>query len=436
MTTLTPVTNLMSKLQAPKGTQDFLPAATRRWQAVERFAREIAGLYRFEEIRTPMFEDTALFHRGVGETTDIVTKETYTFETRGKDSLTLRPEGTAPVVRALLQAGLLDPQGATAKVYYLNTPMFRYERPQAGRYRQHHQFGIEAFGVAEPEQDVECIQLQLDFYNRCGLRDVTLYVNSLGDRESKALYGEALRRFFSGKADELSDESRRRLESNPLRILDSKDPRDVEARKDAPANVEFLSDRSKVHFDRVCKLLDAAGIKYGLNPNLVRGLDYYTETLWEFEAAGLGAQAAVGGGGRYDNLVETLGGKPLPGVGFGIGLERLLLALEAQGAILPEMSPRPVWVVAQSEGARDAAIGLLRDLRRSGTAADMDYTGRGTKAQFKLADRAGATHCLILGDRELEAGVVAVKDLESGEQQEVERGKVLELFQPHDDGPH
>ena len=427
---------MAQKLQAPKGTQDFLPAATRRWQAVERIARDVAARYRFEEVRTPVFEDTALFHRGVGETTDIVTKETYPFETRGGDSITLRPEGTAPVVRALLQAGVLDQQGATAKVYYLNTPMLRYERPQAGRFRQHHQFGIEAFGVAEPEQDVECIALQLDFYTRCGLRDLTLYINSLGDRESKALYADALRKFFSEKADSLSDESQRRLQTNPLRILDSKDPRDVAARHDAPANVEFLSDKSKAHFDRVCRLLDAAGIKYGLNPGLVRGLDYYTETLWEFEAGGLGAQAAVGGGGRYDNLVETLGGKATPGVGFGIGLERLLLALEAQKAELPETYRRPVWVVAQSESAKDEALTLLRELRHAGIAADMDYTGRGTKAQFKLADRAGATHTLILGDREMEKGVVAVKDLTSGEQREVGRGEVLELFQPHDDGPH
>lgn len=424
------------RFQAPKGTQDFLPEQTRRWQAIERIAREVAAIYRFEEIRTPVFEDTALFHRGVGETTDIVTKETYTFETRGGDSLTLRPEGTAPVVRALLQAGVLDQPGATAKVYYLNTPMLRHERPQAGRYRQHHQFGIEAFGVAEPEQDVECIQLQHDFYTRCGLRDMTLHVNSLGDAQSKATYSSALRDFFEARQDQLSDESKRRLESNPLRILDSKDPRDVAARAGAPANVGFLSDGSRRHFQRVGALLEASAIPYQLNPGLVRGLDYYTETLWEFQAGGLGAQDAVGGGGRYDNLVETLGGKPTPGVGFGLGMERLLLALEAQGIALPETYVRPVWVIAQSEAARDEALRLLRSLRRAGVAADMDYTGRAVKSQFKLADRAQATHALILGDNELASGVVAVKDLESGEQREVERQKVIELFAPHEGGPH
>ena len=424
------------RFKAPKGTQDFLPEQTRRWQAVEQIARDVAGLYRFEEIRTPAFEDTALFHRGVGETSDIVTKETYTFTTRGGDDLTLRPEGTAPVVRALLEAGVLGQPGATAKVYYLNTPMFRYERPQAGRYREHHQFGIEAFGVGEPEQDAECILLHLDFYARCGLRDVRLHLNSLGDAESKARYAAALRAFFGGRLDQLSDESKRRLEANPLRILDSKDPRDVAARAGAPANVEFLSDQSRAHFDRVRALLDGFGVAYTLNPGLVRGLDYYTETLWEFEAGGLGAQSAVGGGGRYDNLVETLGGKPTPGVGFGIGLERLLLALEAQGAALPETYRRPVWVVVQADAARDAALQLLRTLRLAGVPADMDYTGRKVPAQFKLADRAQATHALILGDHELSAGTVAVKDLATGEQREVERGKVLELFMPHDDGPH
>lgn len=425
-----------ARIKAPRGTQDFLPDQTRRWQVVERFAREIAALYRFEEIRTPVFEDTALFHRGVGETTDIVTKETYTFTTRGGDELTLRPEGTAPVVRALLEAGLLDQPGATAKLYYLSTPMLRYERPQAGRYRQHHQFGIEAFGVAAPEQDVECILLQLHFYRRCGLGQLTLHLNSLGDAESKARYASALREFFGARIDAISDESKRRLETNPLRILDSKDPRDVAARQGAPANVAFLSEKSRAHFDRVCALLGEMKVDYTLNPGLVRGLDYYTETLWEFEAGGLGAQAAVGGGGRYDNLVETLGGKPTPGVGFGLGLERLLLALDAQGVALPDTYQRPVWVIAQSAAAKDACLRLLSELRRAGIAADTDYTGRSVKAQFKLADRARSTHVLIIGDYELERDAVAVKDLETGEQREVERAKVLELFVPHDDGPH
>ena len=429
------------RLQAPKGTQDFLPEQTRRWQAVEAIAREVAALYGFEEIRTPIFEDTALFHRGVGETTDIVTKETYTFETRpgpsGKGrSLTLRPEGTAPVVRALLEAGRLDQPQAVEKVYYLAAPMLRFERPQKGRYHQHHQFGIEAFGVAAPEQDVECMLLQHDLYTRCGLRDLTLHLNSLGDTQSKTKYAAALREFFEKRAGQLSEESRRRLEANPLRILDSKDPRDVAAREGAPANVDFLSEHSRGHFQRVCDLLEDAGVAFARSTSLVRGLDYYTETLWEFTAGGLGSQDAIGGGGRYDNLVETLGGKSVPGVGFGSGMERLLMALEAQGVSLPETYKRPVWVVAQSQGARDEALRLLRSLRRAGIAADMDYTGRSVKAQFKLADRARATHCLILGDDELAGGSVSVKDLETGEQRQVQRSQAIELFTPHDGGPH
>ena len=428
---------MSKKLKAPKGTQDILPPQSRRWQAVERVAREVARLYGFEEVRTPVFEDTALFHRGVGEATDIVQKETYDLTTRGGSQLTLRPEGTAPVVRALLEAGMLSNEGATAKVYYVGTPMFRYERPQAGRYRQHHQFGVEAFGVAEPEQDAECILLQSDFYRRCGLSDVRLDLNTLGDAESKARYRDTLRDFFAAKADELSEDSKRRLESNPLRILDSKDPKDVAAREGVPSNLDSLSDKSRDHFARVRELLNAAGQPYEINPNLVRGLDYYTDTLWEYVAAGLGAQAAVGGGGRYDNLVETLGGKTTPGVGFGMGMERLLLALEAQGdeGLVPPR--RLAWVVMQSDAARDRAFALLRELRGGGIAADGDFTGRNTKAQFKLADRAGATQTLILGDRELAAGTVAVKDMATGEQREIERGKLLETLAASDgDGPH
>ncbi len=428
---------MSKKLKAPKGTQDILPPQSRGWQAVERVAREVARLYGFEEIRTPAFEETALFHRGVGEATDIVQKETYTFDTRGGTSITLRPEGTAPVVRALLQHSLLDNEGATAKVYYVGTPMFRYERPQAGRYRQHHQFGIEAFGVAAPEQDVECILLQSDFYRRCGLGDVRLDLNTLGDAESKARYRDTLRDFFAPKVDNLSEDSKRRLDANPLRILDSKDPKDVAAREDVPSNLESLSDKSRAHFARVRELLDAAGQAYDVNPNLVRGLDYYTDTLWEYVAGGLGAQAAVGGGGRYDALVETLGGKPTPGVGFGMGMERLLLALEAQGDS-GLVAPRPlVWIVAQSDAAKGEAFALLRELRGAGIAADSDFTGRNTKGQFKLADRAGATQCLILGDRELEAGTVALKDMSTGEQREVSRGQLLEVMTASDDGgPH
>ena len=428
---------MSSKLQAPKGTKDLLPGESGKWQHVERIAREVARLYNFAEVRTPVFEDTALFHRGVGETTDVVSKETYTFDSRGGDSLTLRPEGTAPVVRALLEAGLLDQQGATAKVYYVGTPVLRYERPQKGRLRQHHQFGVEAFGIPEPEQDVECILLQADFYKRVGLTGVKLDVNTLGDKESKQKYAAALRDYFGQSKDQLSPESQQRLETNPLRILDSKDPRDVPFKANAPANRDYLSDRSREHFDRVQQLLSDRDVAYHLEPNLVRGLDYYTDTLWEFTAEGLGAQAAVGGGGRYDNLVETLGGRAVPGVGFGMGMERLMLALEAQGVSTGDDRKALRWVIYTSE-TKNEALTLLAALRFAGLAADADLSGRSFKAQMKLADRAAATHALILGPDELAAENVTVKDLQTGQQEQVARATLVEHLARHDGegGPH
>src|SRR5215212_9478677 len=292
------------KITAPKGTADILPAESLKWQAIERIARDLAELYHFSEIRTPIFEHSELFHRGVGETTDIVSKETYTFPDRENRSLTLRPEGTAGVVRAVIEAGLLNDAGSRVKVFYLG-PNFRYERPQKGRYRQHHQFGAEAFGIAEADQDVECILLQMDFYARCGLKDLALRINSLGDAESKQRYRGAMVAFLSPKKDRLSEDSQRRLGDNPLRILDSKDPRDVEAVQGAPPAAEYLSEASTTHFARVRKLLEAAAVPFSVDGNLVRGFDYYTGVVWEVAAAGLGAQSAVGGGGRYDNLVDA-----------------------------------------------------------------------------------------------------------------------------------
>ncbi len=403
------------KIQAPKGTQDILPASAWQWQGVESIARAVAGLYGFKEIRTPIFEHTELFHRGVGETSDIVSKETYTFDDRGGRSLTLRPEGTAGVVRAMIEHSVLADQGARAKVFYLG-PNFRYERPQKGRYTQHHQFGAEAFGIAQPEQDVECILLQTDFYRRCGVKDLELKINSLGDRESKLRYRDALAAFLRPRASALSEESQRRLETNPLRILDSKDPRDQEACKSAPPAIEALSEKSRKHFDRVRELLASSTIAFREDPTLVRGFDYYTETLWEVTAGGLGSQNAIGGGGRYDNLVEHLGGRPTPGVGFGSGLERLLIALEAQGVQLPDHRKPLAWIVAQNEPAKAVAWRLLSELRKANICAEMDLGDRNMKGQFKLADREGARWCIVLGETELANQTAALKDMNSGEQ--------------------
>ena len=410
----------MARIAAPKGFEDVLPADAWKWQAVERVAREVAALYHFAEVRTPVMEHSELFHRGVGDASDIVRKETFTFADRGGDSMTLRPEGTAGVVRAMIEHGVLNQEGSRAKVYYI-APNFRYERPQKGRLRQHHQFGAEAFGVAEPEQDVECILLQMDFYRRCGVKDLELQVNSLGDRESKQRYRDALVAFLSPKQSQLSEDSQRRLATNPLRILDSKDPADRSACEGVPPAAESLSDTSRRHFERVQELLRTGNVPFRVNPNLVRGFDYYTETLWEVTAGGLGAQNAIGGGGRYDNLVEQLGGRPTPGVGFGSGIERLLIALEAQGVTLPRSEPRLVWLVSHGDAAREANWKLMAELRGAGIACDMDPSGRSVKSQFKVADREKAAFCVVVGESELESGHVVLKKLTTGEQSTVPR---------------
>ena len=377
-------------IRPPKGTQDLLPADTARWQAVEAAARRVAGRYGFGEVRTPTYEQTALYHRGVGESTDIVGKETFTFDTRGGESITLRPEGTAGVARALLTAGRFGRTAVREKVYYLSMSMFRYERPQKGRLRQHHQFGAEVFNDPSPAQDAECILLQRDFFAEIGLRDVTLLLNSLGDAESKARYRDALREHLTPKADTLSEDSRRRLETNPLRILDSKVPADKEACADTPAVADSLSDASREHIEQVRRCLDAVGQPYTMDASLVRGLDYYTETLWEFTAEGLGSQNAIGGGGRYNNLVESIGGPPTPGVGFGCGIERLLLALDAQGVEQAVETPPLTWVI----GEPAAVLAKLTELRQAGEYADGDLTGRSEKAQRKLAAKHGAAQII------------------------------------------
>jgi histidyl-tRNA synthetase len=414
----------MEKINAPRGTADILPADSWKWQAIERIARETAELYHFQEIRTPIFEHSELFHRGVGESSDIVSKETYTFADREGRSLTLRPEGTAGAVRGVIESGLLNDQGARVKVFYIGSN-FRYERPQKGRLREHHQFGVEALGVAEPEQDVECILLQMDFYSRCGLKGLQLRINSLGDAESKAKFSQALRDHLQPRAAELSEDSQRRLSSNPLRILDSKDPRDRQAVDTIGFSLRFLSKKSEQHLDRVQKLLDLAKVNYFVDSKLVRGFDYYTDTLWEVTADGLGSQNAIGGGGRYDNLVETFGGKPTPGVGFGSGLERLLIALEAQNVPIPRNAKPLVWLVAHGDAARDFNWQLMRELREAGIAADMDVSGRSVKSQFKLADRENAAWCIVTGDDELASGTVVLKKLDTGEQMPVPRADVM-----------
>jgi histidyl-tRNA synthetase len=402
------------QITAPRGCNDILPPESANWQTIETIARQTALLYHYQEIRTPIYEHTELFHRGVGETSDIVHKETFTFNDRGSESITLRPEQTAGVVRAVIEHGLLNDPGSSAKLFYVG-PNFRYERPQKGRLRQHHQFGAEAFGVAEPEQDVECILLQMDFYRRAGLKDLQLRVNSLGDRESKQHFAEHIRQSLEPQKSSLSEDSQRRLTDNPLRILDSKDPRD----KELTANlhgIEFLSHKSRAHLEKVQSLLKDANVPFQIDGTLVRGFDYYTDTLWEVTAGGLGSQNAIGGGGRYDNLVEVLGGKPTPGVGFGSGLERLLIALEAQGVQVNQNQKPLFFLIGQNDQAKQANFQLLQQLRAAGIVADMDFTGRAMKSQFKLADRQKAAYCLIVGETELANSTVTLKNLSTGEQ--------------------
>jgi histidyl-tRNA synthetase len=350
----------------------------------------------------------------------------FTFKDRGDESMTLRPEGTAGVVRAAIEHNLIAQEGSRVKIYYI-APNFRYERPQKGRLRQHHQFGAEAFGIADAAQDVECILLQMDFYRRCGIKDLSLQINSLGDAESKQRYRDALVKFLTPKAAGLSEDSQRRLQTNPLRILDSKDPRDQEASRGAPPPYESLSEKSRKHFDDAQKLLKGMA-DFQVNPNLVRGFDYYTETLWEVTASGLGSQNALGGGGRYDNLVENLGGRPTPGVGFGSGLERLLIALEAQGAQLPKPTRPLFYLIYHGEAARETQWKLLAELRANDVAADMDLSNRSVKAQFKLSDREAATHCLIVGDSELANQTVTMKDLKTGQQSTIPRSDLLRVL--------
>ena len=417
-----------SPIQSLKGFTDILPAQVGQWQFVERIARETAHLFNYREIRTPVLEASDVFHRGVGETSDIIKKETYTFADRDGDSVTLRPEGTAGVTRAVIEAGLLNDQGARVKVFYLGSN-FRHEKPQKGRLRQHHQFGVEAFGIATPEQDVECILLQMTFYQRCGVKDLELRINSLGDRESKERFRDTLVEFLKPNAAALSEDSQRRLNENPLRILDSKDPRDQKACEAAPSPISSLSERSKAHFDRVVALLTVAGASFRLDATLVRGFDYYTDTLWEVTAGGLGAQSAIGGGGRYDNLVEQLGGKPTPGVGFGSGIERLLIALEAQGVAIADDARPLVWLTHRTDAIRDHNLKLAAELRAAGIAVDLDLSGRAPKAQFKMAERQGATFYIEVGESELEKDEYVVRTLQTGSQLPVKRAELIRMLQ-------
>ncbi len=421
----------MAKYFAPKGTHDILPPGRDRaawvddinkWHWLENVAREVTALYGYEEIRTPAFEQTDLFHRAVGEGSDIVTKEMYDFETKpdkdGKsDPFTLRPEGTAPTLRAFVQNRLYIDKPVT-KLYYL-AAIFRHEKSQKGRYRQHHQFGVESLGASGPEMDAEVIALAMAFFRRLGIARLTLKINSVGSPESRARYVEALRTYAEPLLPEMSEDNRRRYETNALRMLDSKSARDQELLADSPLLTDFLDDTSRAHHEKLLGYLGDLGIGYEPDPRLVRGFDYYIKTAFEIQSPDVGAQSALAGGGRYDRLVEDLGGPPTPGIGFGLGIERTLIALEALNAVVPPPPGVAAFLCPIGDAARSACVRILADLRDAGVAADSDYTGRRMKAMLEQADALGARYAVILGDDELASGAVGVRDMTSKAQESV-----------------
>ncbi|MCG0277524.1 MAG: histidine--tRNA ligase [Thermanaeromonas sp.] len=411
--------------QRPRGTEDILPGNSEKWQHVEEVARSLCRLYGYREIRTPIFEHTELFQRGVGDTTDIVEKEMYTFLDRSERSLTLRPEGTAPVVRAFLEHRLYSGM-LPVKLFYIG-PMFRYGRPQAGRLRQFHQFGVEVFGSREPSLDAEVIALAMDYYRRLGLEGLELHINSVGCPSCRPIHREKLKSYLKDKLEAFCPTCQGRFERNPLRIFDCKNPKCQELLKGAPTITSSLCPDCSQHFQEVLRYLEELNITYLLDECLVRGLDYYTNTAFEIIAPGLGAQSSIGGGGRYDGLVEACGGPSMPGIGFGLGLERTLLALEAQNKKIKVEDGVEVLVATVGEGMETKALRLLSLLREHNIPADKDYLGRSLKAQMKYAHRYPARLVIILGEEELERGRVTVKNLKTGDQEEVSWDDVVDF---------
>ena len=398
------------KLQKPKGTQDILPGDSAKWQYVENVARETFKKYNYGEIRTPMFEHYEVISRSVGDTTDIVTKEMYDFHDKGDRHITLRPEGTAPVVRSYVENKLFAPEvQKPVKVYYIGS-MFRYERPQAGRLREFHQLGVECFGSKNPATDVETIAMAYQLFNTLGIKDVTLHLNSLGNTESRLAYRQALIDYLTPMRESLSKDSQRRLDENPLRVLDSKEKEDKVAVENAPSILDYLNEESQAHFDEVRTMLDSLNIPYVIDTNMVRGLDYYNHTIFEFITTIDKSELTICAGGRYDSLVEYFGGPETAGFGFGLGLERLLLVLDKQGIELPVEENLDVYIAVLGSGANGKALELVQAIRYQGFKAERDYLGRKIKAQFKSADTFKAKTVITLGESEVESGQVNVKN--------------------------
>ncbi|MCK4240760.1 MAG: histidine--tRNA ligase [Candidatus Atribacteria bacterium] len=404
-------------IKVPKGTQDILPEDTPKWYYIENIIREILTKYGYQEIRTPSFEYTELFVRGIGESTDIVTKEMFTFPDRKGRSLTLRPEGTAPVVRAYLE-NKIDRSSQVVKLFYIG-PMFRCEKPQAGRFRQFNQFGIEVIGTKSPVVDVEVIIAVLEVYEKLSLKNLEVLLNSVGCRKCRAVYVQKLKEFIKDKKDFLCSECINRYKKNPLRVLDCKKDNCQRIIKTAPIITDYLCQECKQHFREVKSYLDDLKIKYYVEPRLVRGLDYYTKTAFEIVSGELGAQNAIGGGGRYDDLIEELGGKPTPAVGFAAGIERMIIVMNQQKIGWPENKGLDIFVAKVSEINTDIAFKLLQKIRNAGLSADMDYSAKSLKSQMRLANKIGVRYTIIIGEKELSKNMVTLRNMKTKEQKEV-----------------
>lgn len=404
-------------MQALRGTQDILPADAYKWNYVEGVIRDLCRRYGYGEIRTPMLEATELFLRGIGDTTDVVTKEMYTFTDRGGRSITLRPENTASAVRAYLEHKLYG-EGAVQKFFYIGS-MFRYDRPQAGRYREFHQFGVEVMGASSPAADAEVILLAYTLFQNLGLSDLVLHINSIGCPKCRPVYREALISHFRSSEETLCDDCRERLEKNPLRVLDCKEDAGKECVRNAPAVTDYLCDECREKFEALKSYLSALGIPFTVDPRLVRGLDYYTNTAFEIQYAPLGAQSAICGGGRYDGLVSEIGGPETPSVGFAVGLERLLLALEKQNLIPEPQKEARVYIAAMGEAATAAGMTIQKELRARGILADMDLQQKSLKGRMKQAGKSGAAYTVILGDEEMAQKEAVIKTMETGEQEKI-----------------
>lgn len=413
-------------INVPKGTKDVLPNQSHKWRFIENAARETAAAFCYKEIRTPAFEHTELFQRGVGDTTDVVNKEMYTFEDKGGRSMTLKPEGTAGVVRAFIENGLAS-SPMPVKTYYI-TPAFRYERPQAGRLREFHQFGLEAFGSPSPETDAELIFAASSFLDKLGVKGVKLELNSIGCRICRGEYNKALKNYFAPHLESMCPTCRSRYDKNPLRMLDCKEEECKKIAASAPKILDYLCEECKEHFEKVKELLTAQGVEYTVNSGIVRGLDYYTKTVFEFVSTQIGSQGTVCGGGRYDNLLEELGGNPLPAIGFAAGIERLMLLMENTGVDFPEEQKPALYLAGMDAASRALCFKTAIYLRGKGVCTEFDHMNRSVKAQLKYADKIGARYVAVIGESELATGIVNLKAMKDGSVKSVKIAEIEEYL--------